>query len=88
MRNSFLIILIALIVVGGASYTFVRNKEQRNAELEKIVRKEEAKAKTAEAKRKTAEAEKAKAREDFKDVAYFEPFYLKEFVASKPKKLI
>ena len=33
-------------------------------------------------------AEKAKAREDFKDVAYFEPFYLKEFVASKPKKLI
>ena len=33
-------------------------------------------------------AEKAKAKEDFKDVAYFEPFYLKEFVASKPKKLI
>jgi tRNA threonylcarbamoyladenosine biosynthesis protein TsaB len=33
-------------------------------------------------------AEKAKSKEDFKDVAYFEPFYLKEFVASKPKKLI
>lgn len=33
-------------------------------------------------------AEKAMAREDFKDVAYFEPFYLKEFVASKPKKLL
>ena len=33
-------------------------------------------------------AEKAMARQDFKDVAYFEPFYLKEFVASKPKKLL
>lgn len=33
-------------------------------------------------------AEKANARGEFKDVAYFEPFYLKEFVASKPKKLI
>ena len=33
-------------------------------------------------------AEKAIANQDFKDVAYFEPFYLKEFVASKPKKLI
>lgn len=25
---------------------------------------------------------------DFKDVAYFEPFYLKDFVAGKPKKLL
>ena len=25
---------------------------------------------------------------DFLDVAYFEPFYLKDFVAGKPKKLI
>lgn len=33
-------------------------------------------------------AEKAMAKEDFKDVAYFEPFYLKEFVASVPKKLL
>lgn len=33
-------------------------------------------------------AEKAFARGDFKAVAYFEPFYLKEFVASKPKKLL
>ncbi len=32
-------------------------------------------------------AEKAIVKQDFKDVAYFEPFYLKEFVASKPKKL-
>lgn len=33
-------------------------------------------------------AEKAVAQEHFEDVAYFEPFYLKEFVASKPKKLL
>lgn len=34
-------------------------------------------------------AEKANAREEFKDVAYFEPFYLKEFVAlTSTKKLL
>lgn len=33
-------------------------------------------------------SEKALAKEDFKDVAYFEPFYLKEFIATKPKKLL
>ena len=33
-------------------------------------------------------AEMAMAKQDFKDVAYFEPFYLKEFVASTPKKLL
>lgn len=33
-------------------------------------------------------SEKAVAREDYKDVAYFEPFYLKEFIATKPKKLL
>ena len=33
-------------------------------------------------------AEKAIALQDFKDVAYFEPFYLKEFVAGTPKKLL
>lgn len=33
-------------------------------------------------------AEKAVGNEDYKDVAYFEPFYLKEFVASIPKKLL
>lgn len=33
-------------------------------------------------------AEKANVNKDFKDVAYFEPFYLKEFVASKPKKFL
>ena len=33
-------------------------------------------------------AEKAIAEKDFKDVAYFEPFYLKEFVASQPKKVL
>lgn len=33
-------------------------------------------------------AELAVAKEDYKDVAYFEPFYLKEFIATTPKKLI
>ena len=33
-------------------------------------------------------AEKEMVRQNFKDVAYFEPFYLKEFVASTPKKLL
>ncbi len=33
-------------------------------------------------------SEKAVAVEDYKDVAYFEPFYLKEFIATKPKKLL
>jgi tRNA threonylcarbamoyladenosine biosynthesis protein TsaB len=33
-------------------------------------------------------SEKAVANEDYKDVAYFEPFYLKEFIATKPKKLL
>lgn len=33
-------------------------------------------------------AEKAMALGRFEDVAYFEPFYLKDFVASQPKKLL
>lgn len=33
-------------------------------------------------------AEMAIAKEQFEDVAYFEPFYLKEFVATKSKKLL
>lgn len=33
-------------------------------------------------------AEMAMAREQFEDVAYFEPFYLKDFVATKSKKLL
>ena len=33
-------------------------------------------------------AEKAMAQGRFEDVAYFEPFYLKEFVAGKPKPLL
>lgn len=33
-------------------------------------------------------AERSFLRNEFQDVAYFEPFYLKEFVALKPKKLI
>jgi len=33
-------------------------------------------------------AEQAMAREEFEDVAYFEPFYLKEFIATKSKNLL
>ena len=33
-------------------------------------------------------AEQSFNREEFRDVAYFEPYYLKDFVAIKPKKLI
>ena len=33
-------------------------------------------------------AEKAMRQERWEDVAYFEPFYLKEFVAGKPKNLL
>lgn len=33
-------------------------------------------------------AEMAMAKEQFEDVAYFEPFYLKEYVATKSKKLL
>jgi tRNA threonylcarbamoyladenosine biosynthesis protein TsaB len=33
-------------------------------------------------------AEQAFNASQFEDIAYFEPFYLKEFVASQPKKLI
>ena len=63
MRNSLAIFLIVLIVAGGASYTFMRGKEQKNRELEILARKEEASLKKAEAKKKTAEAEARKAKE-------------------------
>jgi tRNA threonylcarbamoyladenosine biosynthesis protein TsaB len=33
-------------------------------------------------------AEKAMAEEKYEDIAYFEPFYLKDFITSQPKKLI
>lgn len=33
-------------------------------------------------------AEKRIAKEQFEDVAYFVPFYLKDFVAKMPKKLL
>lgn len=33
-------------------------------------------------------ADKMLKNKDFKDCAYFEPFYLKEFIAGKPKKLL
>lgn len=33
-------------------------------------------------------AEKAVAQQKYADVAYFEPFYLKQFVTTKPKNLL
>ena len=33
-------------------------------------------------------AEQSFGREEFRDVAYFEPYYLKDFIAVKPKKLV
>ena len=33
-------------------------------------------------------AERRMAREEFEDVAYFVPFYLKDFVAKQPRKLL
>ena len=44
------IIIVALIVVAGASYAIVRSKEQKNLELELLARKSEASQKKAEAK--------------------------------------
>ena len=40
------------------------------------------------ARHMTPLAERAVAQQNYVDVAYFEPFYLKDFVASLPKKLI
>ena len=54
----------------------VRNRKEVDAYFEKKARLE-----------KKAQ-EKAKAKADFKDVAYFEPFYLKEFVATVAKNKI
>ncbi len=33
-------------------------------------------------------AERLMMNKQFKDVAYFEPFYLKDFIATRPKKLL
>lgn len=33
-------------------------------------------------------AERARLQEQYEDIAYFEPFYLKNFIASKPKELL
>jgi hypothetical protein len=63
MKNSVLSIVLVLIAVGGASYTYVNRQEQKNKELEILARKEEASLKKAEAKKKTAEAEARKAKE-------------------------
>ena len=51
---------------------------------EKVIHLEEVK---ASARGMIALAEQKLANNDIEDVAYFEPFYLKEFVAGKPKKI-
>ena len=63
MKNA-VVVLVALIVVAGASYTFVRARDQKNQALEIEARKAEAAQKKAEAGKKKAEAEAKKAKED------------------------
>lgn len=63
MKNA-VIIVVALIVVAGAAYTIVRTKEQKNHELELMVRKSESAQKKADAERKKAEADAKKAKDD------------------------
>ncbi len=63
MKN-VVIVLVALIVVGGAAYTAVRRNELKNQELEIQARKAEASQKKAEAAKKKAEADAKKAKDD------------------------
>ena len=56
-----LAIIIAAILVGGASYTYVKIGEQKTREQELAVRKAESAQKKAEAEKKKAEAEQRKA---------------------------
>lgn len=63
MKNA-VVVLVALIVVAGVSYTIVRARDQKNQALEIEARKAEASQKKAEAGRKKAEAEAKKAKED------------------------
>jgi len=63
MKNA-LIIVIMLILVGGGAYTVVRRSELKNQALEIEARKEEAAQKKAEANRKKAEADAKKAKDD------------------------
>jgi tRNA threonylcarbamoyladenosine biosynthesis protein TsaB len=39
------------------------------------------------ARQMSIESERKFSANDFEDMAYFEPFYLKDFVAGKPKKI-
>ena len=59
-----LIIVVALIVVIGASYTIVKRGEQKNQALEIEARKAESARKKAEAAQKKSEAEARKAKEE------------------------
>ena len=64
-----LVIIIVAILVGGASYTYVKVGEQKNHERELAVRKATSAQKRAEAEEKKAEAERRKAEADQKRAA-------------------
>ena len=64
-----LVIIIVAILVGGASYTYVKIGEQKNHERELAVRKATSAQKKAEAEEKKAEAERRKAEADQKRAA-------------------
>ena len=64
MKNAVIIIIVALIVVGGVAYTVVRSRDQKNEALGLEARKAESAQKKAEANKKKAEAEAKKAKEE------------------------
>ena len=64
-----LVIIIVAILVGGASYTYVKIGEQKTREQELAARKAESAQKKAEAEKKKAEAEQRKAEAEKKRAA-------------------
>ena len=66
--------------MGNGADKCVDTKQHPNAHFSKNI--------VPRAKNMIPLAEMAMAKEQFEDVAYFEPFYLKEFVATKSKKLL
>lgn len=63
MKNSIFAVVVILIAAVGVSYAYIRRQEQKNQELERIARKEEASLKKAQSNRKAAEAEARKAKD-------------------------
>ena len=64
-----IVIILAIILVGGGAYTYVKKGDQANQKLELTARKAEAEKKKAEAEQKKAEAEKKKAEAEQKKAA-------------------